>query len=56
MTIVRTVITIAALRHWLIYQIDVHNAFLNGDPFEEVYMTLPQEFGCQGEHRVCKLL
>ncbi|XP_019250926.1 PREDICTED: uncharacterized protein LOC109229833 [Nicotiana attenuata] len=35
MTTVRTVIAIAALKHWPLFQMDVHNAFLNGDLFEE---------------------
>ncbi|XP_019248461.1 PREDICTED: uncharacterized protein LOC109227719 [Nicotiana attenuata] len=33
MTTVRTVIAIAALKHWPLFQMDVHNAFLNGDLF-----------------------
>ncbi|XP_070020272.1 uncharacterized mitochondrial protein AtMg00810-like [Nicotiana sylvestris] len=49
MTTVRTAIAIVALRHWSVYQMGVHNAFPNGDLAEEVYMTLPQGFGSQGE-------
>nr|XP_016496751.1 PREDICTED: uncharacterized mitochondrial protein AtMg00810-like [Nicotiana tabacum] len=56
MTTIRTVITVVALRKWPIYQIDVHNAFLNGDLHEEVYMTISQRFGRQGEHRMTYLL
>nr|XP_016457484.1 PREDICTED: uncharacterized mitochondrial protein AtMg00810-like [Nicotiana tabacum] len=42
MVIVRTVIAVAASRHWFNYQMDVHNAFLQGDLLEEVYMTIPE--------------
>lgn len=38
MAIVRSVIALAASRHWYIYQIGVYNAILNGDLMEEVYM------------------
>nr|XP_009783092.1 PREDICTED: uncharacterized protein LOC104231737 [Nicotiana sylvestris] len=39
-------------RNWM----DVYNAFLLGDFSEEVYMSLPQGFGSQGENRVCGVL
>nr|XP_016439408.1 PREDICTED: uncharacterized mitochondrial protein AtMg00810-like [Nicotiana tabacum] len=44
MVIVRTIIALAAHHGWLIYQMDVHNAFLQGDLLEEVYMTIPLGF------------
>ena len=38
LTFVRCLIVVATIRRWPLYQMDVKNAFLNGDLHEEVYM------------------
>ncbi|XP_019069809.1 uncharacterized mitochondrial protein AtMg00810-like [Solanum lycopersicum] len=49
MVTVRTIVSLAAARHWHIHQMDVFNAFLQGDLDDEIYMQLPQGFVGQGE-------
>ncbi|KAL8130930.1 hypothetical protein AgCh_007017 [Apium graveolens] len=54
MTIIRTLIAVAAVRNWDIYQMDVKNAFLNGDLSETVYMHPPVGYSTF-PNMVCKL-
>ena len=44
MAIVRAVIAMAASKGWELQQMDVKNAFLNGDLQEEVYMEQPEGY------------
>nr|XP_016450724.1 PREDICTED: uncharacterized mitochondrial protein AtMg00810-like [Nicotiana tabacum] len=51
MVTVRSVVALAAASHWYIFQMDVHNAFLQGDLSEEVFMQIPDGFSSQGEYK-----
>ena len=57
MAIVRAIISLAASKHWKLHQMDVKNAFLNGDLEEEVYMEQqPKGFvHPYFPHYVCRL-
>ncbi|GJR34082.1 ribonuclease H-like domain-containing protein [Tanacetum coccineum] len=41
---IRTVLSLAASRHWPVHQLDVKNAFLHGNLPDTVYMHQPPEF------------
>lgn len=54
MTSVRVLIAVASSRQWDISQMDVKNAFLNGDLKEEVYMVAPPGVS-HAPGQVCRL-
>ena len=60
MTTVKTLLAVSAAKNWSLTQLDISNAFLNGDLHEEIYMKLPPGYTPkQGEslppNAVCKL-
>lgn len=53
---VRLILSLAAQKGWVVYQLDVKSAFLYGDLNEEVYVNQPEGFVKNGEEeKVYKL-
>ena len=53
---VHLIVSIAAMRHWPLHQLDIKDAFLHGQLDEEVYMEQLLGFVAQGEFgKVCRL-
>ncbi|KAH9792303.1 retrovirus-related pol polyprotein from transposon RE2 [Citrus sinensis] len=53
---VRVVLSLAVMSNWKIRQVDVNNAFLNGELSEEVFMDQPEGFiSAEKPDYVCKL-
>lgn len=52
---IRVLLSLAANHDWPLFQLDVKNAFLNGELEEEVYMDLPPGFNSNGDNKVCLL-
>lgn len=55
MVTIRSIIALTVSTCWNLYQMDVYNAFLQGD-LDEVYMEMLEGFRQPGEVKVCKLL
>lgn len=52
---IKIVLTLALSKGWILHQIDINNAFLNGDLEEEVFMTQPPGFVHGDGSLVCRL-
>ncbi|RVX00895.1 Retrovirus-related Pol polyprotein from transposon TNT 1-94 [Vitis vinifera] len=56
LNIVRVLLSLAANLDWSLHQLDVKNAFLNGDLEEEVYMDIPAGLDTTSNlNKVCRL-
>ena len=53
---IRVLLSLAVNSDWPLHQLDIKNAFLNGDLEEEVFMSLPPGFEKKlGVNKVCRL-
>ena len=53
---IRIIITLAVNNDWLLRQVDINNAFLNGDLTKTVYMPQPEGFEDKNRpNYICKL-
>ena len=52
---VRALLTVTAASKWDFFQMDVKNAFLNGDLSEEVYMQPPTSLSVDSMSLVCQI-
>ncbi|MFV0960718.1 reverse transcriptase domain-containing protein, partial [Klebsiella pneumoniae] len=55
MTSIRILLSIACNLDWPLFQLDVKNAFLQGDLDEDIYMSLPLGHPLEGYGKVCHL-
>lgn len=53
--VVCLILTLALTHHWSLQQIDVNNAFVNGQLYEEVYMQQPPGFEAADKSLVCRI-
>ena len=54
LTFVRALLAVTAAQAWPTYQMDIKNAFLNGDHIKEVYMK-PLPGSSKPSNKVCHL-
>lgn len=55
LTTVCIILKLAAMKNWIVHQMDVSNAFLHGDLDEEIYMRLLLGLLCSDPNKVCRL-
>lgn len=52
---IRVVISLAALKEWTIYQLDMKSAFLHGELSKEVFVKQPPGYEQKGNEQVYRL-